>query len=161
MKILIAIDGSECSSDTVAGILQIPWPPDTKLRVLTVAEQKGVPSMLEVMSSGGSLSAVREDTKSIAEAISNSAAAELRSAGHAAEAVVLEGDPKKLIPEAAAEWGADLVVVGCYGHSGVKRLLVGSVAQAIAATAPCSVLIVRRRQDSETAKTTRRSRERR
>ena len=88
MKILIAIDSSECSSDTVAGVLQIPWPPDTKLRVLTVAEQ-GVPSMLEVMSSGGSLSAVREDAKSIAEAISNSAAAELRSAGYAAEPAVL------------------------------------------------------------------------
>jgi nucleotide-binding universal stress UspA family protein len=44
----------------------------------------------------------------------------------------------------ADEVGADLLVVGTHGRSGVARLLLGSVAEAIVASAPCPVLTVSR-----------------
>jgi len=49
-------------------------------------------------------------------------------------------------PWQADEWGADLIVVGSHGRTGVKRWLLGSVAGAIVSHAPCSVEVVRRRE---------------
>jgi nucleotide-binding universal stress UspA family protein len=43
----------------------------------------------------------------------------------------------------ARELDADLIVVGTHGRRGVKRLLLGSVAEAIARRAACPVLVVR------------------
>ena len=47
------------------------------------------------------------------------------------------------ISELATEVEADLVVVGTHGRSGVKHLLLGSVAEATVRHAPCPVLVVR------------------
>ena len=46
-------------------------------------------------------------------------------------------------PDEAARWQADLIVLGSHGFGVVKRRLLGSVAQAVALQAPCSVEIVR------------------
>ncbi len=47
------------------------------------------------------------------------------------------------VQERAKEVDADLVVVGTEGHTGLKHLLLGSVAEGVVRTAPCSVLTVR------------------
>ena len=46
----------------------------------------------------------------------------------------------------AEEWSADLVVVGSHGYTGLKRLLLGSVAQSVVSHAPCSVEVVRKKR---------------
>jgi nucleotide-binding universal stress UspA family protein len=58
---------------------------------------------------------------------------------------VLDGSPKKVIVEEAERWGADLIVIGSHGYGPVRRFLLGSVSQAVALHAPCSVEIVRSR----------------
>ena len=45
--------------------------------------------------------------------------------------------------EVATQLGADLLVVGTLGRTGLRRALLGSVAEAVATGAPCSVLVVR------------------
>jgi nucleotide-binding universal stress UspA family protein len=47
------------------------------------------------------------------------------------------------ICERAREIGADLVVVGTHGHTGLKHVLLGSVAERTVAHAPCSVWTVK------------------
>jgi nucleotide-binding universal stress UspA family protein len=47
------------------------------------------------------------------------------------------------IAQIAADLEADIVVVGTHGRSGISRLLLGSVAQAVVKLAPCPVLVVR------------------
>ena len=47
------------------------------------------------------------------------------------------------INEVAAEWAADLIMIGSHGRKGLGRLLLGSVAEAVVRHAPCPVLIVR------------------
>jgi nucleotide-binding universal stress UspA family protein len=42
-----------------------------------------------------------------------------------------------------AKAGYDLVVVGTHGRTGIKRVVMGSVAERVARHAPCAVLIVR------------------
>jgi nucleotide-binding universal stress UspA family protein len=53
--------------------------------------------------------------------------------GHAAQAIV----------EYASQVGADLIVIGQHGHSGVLERLLGSTSDRVVDTARCSVLVVR------------------
>jgi len=53
------------------------------------------------------------------------------------------GDPRTLIVDTAAQLRADLIIMGTHGRRGVSRLLIGSVAEQVARTAPCPVLLVR------------------
>jgi nucleotide-binding universal stress UspA family protein len=58
------------------------------------------------------------------------------------EAVVVEGDPARTIVERARDMGADLVVMGTHGRSGVERWVLGSVAEKVLRKAHCPVLTV-------------------
>ncbi len=53
------------------------------------------------------------------------------------------GSPAAEIVKAAREWAADLIVIGSHGRAGVKRVLLGSVAEAVMRHSPCPVLVVR------------------
>lgn len=59
------------------------------------------------------------------------------------ETIAEPGDPAEAILRLAEQRGADLVVVGSKGMSGVGRFLLGSVPNKVSHHAPCSVLIVR------------------
>jgi nucleotide-binding universal stress UspA family protein len=67
----------------------------------------------------------------------------LRSAGFDASTSVREGDPKMVILDCATEWRTDLIVVGSHGRKGLTRFVLGSVSEAVARHAHCSVEIVR------------------
>ena len=53
------------------------------------------------------------------------------------------GDPAGEICRIAAEEGAELIVLGTHGRTGILRLLMGSVAESILRHAPCPVLVYR------------------
>ncbi len=53
------------------------------------------------------------------------------------------GDPESVILEVAKEIGADLIVMGTHGRTGLRRILLGSVAEHVLRKAPCPVLTVR------------------
>jgi nucleotide-binding universal stress UspA family protein len=84
--------------------------------------------------------AEREELKEAAFATLKSL---LASTGVAGACEVLLGPPTSTIVEEAAGLSAGLVVVGTKGRTGLARAALGSVAEAIARTAPCSVLAVR------------------
>jgi len=58
------------------------------------------------------------------------------------ETACREGDPSEEIRNAVRETGADLVVMGTHGRSGLKRLVLGSVTEAILRDPPALVLTV-------------------
>jgi nucleotide-binding universal stress UspA family protein len=62
--------------------------------------------------------------------------------------IVAEGPPAAAIVGAAEKLNAELVIVGSIGRTGLPRLVLGSVAEQVARTAPCSVLIVRLHRDA-------------
>jgi nucleotide-binding universal stress UspA family protein len=63
------------------------------------------------------------------------------SSGDSSLVHAASGDPADAIVQTAERVGADLIVVGNKGMKGVRRVL-GSVPNAVAHGAPCSVLIV-------------------
>jgi nucleotide-binding universal stress UspA family protein len=67
----------------------------------------------------------------------------IRDAGLATERAVLVDNPKSAILDEAKEWEADLIVVGSHGRRGLDRLLLGSVSEAVAMHAHCSVDVIR------------------
>jgi nucleotide-binding universal stress UspA family protein len=68
-----------------------------------------------------------------------------------ARRVLLVGDPAKTIARFAQEKHADLIVVGTHGRTGLNRLLLGSTSEHLLRYAPCQVLVVNTRVESETA----------
>jgi nucleotide-binding universal stress UspA family protein len=56
---------------------------------------------------------------------------------------VRTGQPHRQIAEVVIERGADLVVVPTHGHSGIRHVLFGSVAEKVVRSAPCPVMTVR------------------
>ena len=70
-------------------------------------------------------------------------AAQAAKKGVKVTALLLEGDPAEEVARAARAKRADLVVVGTHGRGGLKKWLLGSVAEKIVGTAPCPVVTVR------------------
>jgi nucleotide-binding universal stress UspA family protein len=68
---------------------------------------------------------------------------ELRERGHSVESVVRVGYAATAIVDEATEIDADLIVIGTHGLSGLKHMLLGSVAERVVQKAPCPVLTVK------------------
>jgi nucleotide-binding universal stress UspA family protein len=69
--------------------------------------------------------------------------AQARKVGIRAHRSVEAGNADEAVIKAARDLEADLIVMGTHGRRGVSRMLLGSVASRVVATAPCSVLTVR------------------
>ena len=63
--------------------------------------------------------------------------------GVAISQLVVDGFADDRLPAIAAETGSDLIAVGSHGRTGLKRMMLGSVAERAARLATCSVLIAR------------------
>lgn len=150
MKILLATDGSPCSDAAVEDVARRPWPDDTQVRVVSVVEPPGALVAEPYMGIAGYFEEVERLKRGQAGEVVEQAAERLRAAagkkGMLVSTETLTGSPKRLIVEEAEAWGADLIVVGSHGYKSWERMLLGSVSQAVAAHAKCSVEIVRCRE---------------
>jgi nucleotide-binding universal stress UspA family protein len=104
---------------------------------LSASEQVGI-------AFGGVVTPLPSETREELERLAQERLNEtLRKAGVAGEGRVEHGSAAKSLVEAAELIFARLIVVGTAGKTGLRRALLGSVAEAIARTASCSVLVVR------------------
>ncbi|MGE3467235.1 MAG: universal stress protein [Pyrinomonadaceae bacterium] len=150
MKILLAYDGSEHSDLVADRVRSSPWEEGSELKILAVAASK-IPEWIIVPNftfPAAHWAQIHEHHKQL-EKLLPEIAERIRSTEHGSklniETEVLEGEPKDVILDEAERWDADLIVLGSHGYGDVKRFLLGSVAQAVTAHAPCSVLVVRRK----------------
>lgn len=144
-KILLATDGSECSKAAVRSVAERPWPKATEFRILSVVEPSA-PLLKPPYFSHEKMEELRgkdmqraQQAVCVAETILCGAGLESTST-----VAVPAATPKELILSEASEWGAELIVVGSHGRRGVSRFLLGSVSEAVALHAQCSVEIIRR-----------------
>jgi universal stress protein A len=63
--------------------------------------------------------------------------------GLAVEVRTAEGMPAEAISAVAQQEGCEMIVMGTHGRTGLKHLVLGSVAEQVVRTAPCPVLTVR------------------
>lgn len=155
MKILLAVDGSEYSDAAVEEVANRPWPRESDVHVISAIHLPFTPtpetwelpesyySQLEKAAREQAVSAVNHAVSRLSESNSE------REAPLALTSDVITGHAEEAIIETAKAWGADLVVLGSHGYRGLTRFLLGSVSQAVASHAPCSVEIVRKKMQSE------------
>jgi nucleotide-binding universal stress UspA family protein len=145
LKILLATDGSEYSASAARSIAARPWPGGSEIRIVSVVEP--IARAADPWYAAGAVAErVREDDiKRSHEAISV-AQEIIASSGIKNETALLEGSPKRRIVEDSKEWGAHLTVVGSHGRRGLTRYLLGSVSEAVAMHAHCSVEVIRDRK---------------
>jgi nucleotide-binding universal stress UspA family protein len=63
---------------------------------------------------------------------------------HGVVTQVLIGDPGHLIADYAQDVKAELIVLPSHGRTGLKRMLIGSVAERVVRLAHCPVLVIRK-----------------
>ena len=153
MKILLAVDGSTFGDKAAAEVARRPWPADTQVRVLSVVEVPmplaAEPYMLSDQFYVEAEAALRRRAADAAGRAAEVLQRSLEAQGVRVTAEVIAGSASRVIVEEAEKWGADLIVLGSHGRGFWGRLLLGSVSQAVASHAPCSVEIVRRRGAEE------------
>jgi len=151
MKILLAVDGSPCSERAVSEVARRPWPSGSEVRVISVTECfRLAPEPLALPPHY--YEEIEKTARQRASDIIDRAVTTLRAGQGQRLPVstkVICDSPKDAIIEEAESWGADLILVGSHGYRGYERFLLGSVSQAVASQARCSVEIVRCRQASE------------
>src|SRR5687768_3034832 len=142
MKLLIAADSAISTAVLVGAVGVRPWPDGTTAHVLSVVVDAEVP--LEVWREEGyGKTAVRREMERRGEQITSLAVERLKQVGIPAEVIVTRGDPRHLIPFFARKWSSDLIFVRAHVRKDFQHWMLGSVARAVVATAPCTVQIVR------------------
>jgi nucleotide-binding universal stress UspA family protein len=139
MKILVGIDDSQSSGDVVRAMVAQFRTEGTEVRVLHVLQ----PSAPAPPQMAAGYAPELEEQKKPAHELVERIAKELRSAGLKVDTAVEVGDIRESLIDFASEWGADLIVLGSHGQGGIRRFLLGSVAEFVARHAKCSVEIVR------------------
>lgn len=143
MKILLAIDDSKYSDAATAALLQTARPQETEVRVIHVVEPPTPPLGAQDWGQIPIYVEIVKEEHARAKDIVARTTETLRAAGFKASFAVGDGSPKGVILQEAADWHADLIVVGSHGRRGLDKFLLGSVSEAVAGHARCSVLIVR------------------
>ena len=145
MKILIGVDDSPHSTAALEFVKRMTWPAGTEVVVVS-AVRPAVALYTEVyVPAAEQVERIMDDQRKYHEELVSRAELQLRDRGFKTSAKVLIGDPRETIVEMAKREGADLIVVGSHGRSGIAKLVMGSVASHVVTHAPCDVLVVRPR----------------
>jgi nucleotide-binding universal stress UspA family protein len=156
MKILLAVDGSPYSDEAVKEVARRPWPEHSKVRVISVVEPP-VPPPPEVWPIGVDPEAIAGTDEWLRKRAREAVAEAARMLEEGVDKTlqitreVLTGSPRQAILFESEAWLADLIVVGSHGYGFWERVVLGSVSQAVATHAQCSVEIVKRRKIDGTA----------
>jgi nucleotide-binding universal stress UspA family protein len=146
-KILVPVDGSECSYNAVKIALDLATKYKSELCFVHVVptsiwryleEEWYIPPHIIVHT--------MREMEDEGERLLSSVLTSAREAGVKAYAQLDHGRPANKIIKMAREENFDLVVVGSSGHGAIARLFFGSVSDEIIDKAPCPVPIVKKSQ---------------
>lgn len=134
MKVLIGVDDSSFSQAAVKSVAERQWKAGTQIKIVSAVDTPVYDGLRE-----------ESNQYEIARKVVDHAIETLRQSQNQFELSgdIIEGTPKEVLLDEAEKWGAELIVVGSHGRRGLNRFLLGSVSQAVALHAKCSVEIVR------------------
>ena len=136
-RILVAIDGSECSDRAYAKALELAVL--TNAHVTALAIEGPLPAYAATI---GEVDEVKREKDEFFAGLAISARTQADEAGVEVEVDVRAGHPAELISQVARDGGHDLIVLGHRGHF-LRDHLLGSTADRVSELAHCPVMIVR------------------
>lgn len=136
-RILVPLDFSDCASDALGYAAMMAKQFEATVILVHVIDTQG-------LAGGFSLSVEERDQalEAVGGKLLSDAAATLENAGIEVIQQVRKGAPYQAILDAAEEHGADLIIMGTNGRTGLERLVLGSVAEKIVQTSQRPVLTV-------------------
>lgn len=141
-RILVPMDFSSSSKAALQAAAELASRYDGELHVLHVIESAVIPDSIARFLARKPI----EERRTLA---SDSFAGDVLDpgpmAGREVVSAAVEGVAAQEIVRYAGEHEIDLVVLGSHGNTGLARILLGSVAEAVVRSAPCPVLIVRKK----------------
>ncbi|MGE3541935.1 MAG: universal stress protein [Candidatus Tectimicrobiota bacterium] len=139
-KVLVATGGSPWSDNAVKYAITLAR--DYHLELVIVHVLTETPPYF-IAEAGTSLDSLLEGSEEAGRRIIDEAADWATEAGIPYETDLIWGRVPEVICRVAQERDCDLIVVGSRGLTGFKRLMLGSISNAVASKAACPVLIVK------------------
>lgn len=145
-KILVPTDFSDDSNNALSYAEELARKFGAEMTVVHV-DQPLAPVMLTPEFGpgidAGTMSRIAEEQRLLAQRELDKIAARLRDGGIKTKSLLRVGAPFLEIIRTAQSEGADLIVMGTHGRTGLAHVLMGSVAERVVQKAPCAVLTVR------------------
>ncbi len=142
--ILLATDGSVASDHAATMAIALARTHGAKLTVVYVIDPYPILGMVEANPYGfQAYMGAAQSQAAGAHANINAMCMKMQPALEMQARLVQDMSPSAGIVQTAKTEGADLIVVGSHGRSGVARLMLGSVANKVVAESPTPVLVVR------------------
>jgi len=139
LKILIAIDGSECSLDAVFHALKLV---QKGLQAQFVLANVQEPASLYELVTSRDPDLIAAACVEAAQDLMAPALALLQQAGQECVTEVGMGDPANTLIDIVEDTGCDLVLIAARGQGAIASALLGSVSQQLAHSCPVPVTIV-------------------
>ncbi|CAN7520753.1 putative universal stress protein [compost metagenome] len=143
-KIVVAVDGSSTADLALGEAIRVAAPGGATVLALYVVDT-GTPMFDAGYYDPSQLQKAFEESgqRALQAASQRLAAAGVAHETRLVTEAPVPGDMGASINEAARQWGADLLVIGTHGRRGVRRLVLGSVAEAVMRQSTMPVLLVR------------------
>lgn len=139
--ILVAVDGSTAGAAALQTAIALAHEQHAQLRLVHVVQEAAAYAIDNPLVD---IARLDDAWCAAGQHVLDGAAAAAQAAGLVPETALLEdGLPGEAIVREAARWGADLIVTGTHGRRGVRRLVLGSVAEGVAQRSPVPVLLIR------------------
>lgn len=136
-KILIAIDGSEFSVTAAKRGLELAHQLNAKSYLVFVVDKtKAIDNPDAGISSREALIVLKKEAEQMLDELAR------MYNGNEPEKFMPEGNPREDIIKMAETLEVDLIVLGTHGHTGLRRILVGSVAENIVRHSKIPVMVV-------------------
>lgn len=136
-KILVGVDGSAYSDYAVDQAIMLGTACKSKIYLLSVVDLRLLPEQMHLAPE-----LVDSMTKQAKEALQKGQD-KVKQSGLECETILrTEGRAYDLIASEATKHDVDLIVIGTHGRTGLKRVVLGSVAQHVLAKTPCPVLVL-------------------
>jgi nucleotide-binding universal stress UspA family protein len=138
-KILVPIDFSGCAKKALQYAIPLAQEHEAAITLLYVVPTNyglGEYGGIDYASLEGEMRASGE--KQLAKLVVDEVRGEVP-----ADTLLRAGSPAAEIIEVAKSLGADLIVISTHGRTGLKHVLLGSIAEHVVRHAPCPVLVVR------------------
>jgi universal stress protein A len=139
-KIVVPLDGSQCAAEALDVALTLAHGGTATLAIVAVVDPIVFTGS---MPPSPALDIVLADREKEAHHRVDEAIGKAKLNGLAATGDVHLGVPYEEILNFARRENADAIVMGTHGRSGLKRLLMGSVAESVLRGARCPVIVVR------------------